>query len=97
MRFHGMLLLALVMSADAAHATSVTPMNIEMTAAGPRARAQIIVTNTSHEPVAIEPTANRVVLDEHGKSSSSPGADDFLIMPTQALIAPGSSQTFRVQ
>jgi fimbrial chaperone protein len=97
MRFAGMLLLAFIVAAGDARATTITPMNIEMIAVGPRARAQIIVTNTASQPVAIEPTANRIVLNEHGKSSSSEAAEDFLILPTQALIAPGGSQTFRVQ
>jgi fimbrial chaperone protein len=92
-----LLALAMLLLPAAAHATSVTPMNIEMSAAGQRARAQIIVTNTTHEPVAIEPTVTQIVLNEHGKSSASPARDDFLILPTQALIAPGGSQTFRLQ
>jgi fimbrial chaperone protein len=82
---------------SASLATSVTPLNIEMTASGTRARSQIIVTNSGTEPVAIEPTVALQVLSETGKAQASPAGDDFLVLPTQALVAPGSSQTFRVQ
>lgn len=84
-------------AATEAFATSVSPINIEMVAAGPRARAHIVVTNTSRDAIAIEPDVARLVLDQHGKSTSSPSSDEFLTLPTQALIAPGSSQTFRLQ
>lgn len=91
------LVAALSLSAAPASATSVTPINIEMSAGGPKARAHIVVTNTGGDPIAIEPTVALTVVSETGKALTSPADGDFLILPTQALIAPGAAQTFRVQ
>jgi fimbrial chaperone protein len=92
-----LLIIAVLLLPTVAAATTVTPINIEMTAGGVRARSQIVVTNTSSEPIAIEPTVAVQVLSETGKAQASPAGEDFLILPTQALVAPGGSQTFRVQ
>src|SRR5262249_42708652 len=95
-RFLAILFVALFLSVPAA-ATTVSPLNIEMPAVGPTARAHIEVTNTSTDPIAIEPTVTQMTLDEHGKAQHVPSAQDFLVLPPSALIPPGGVQTFRVQ
>jgi len=78
-------------------ATTVSPLNIEMSTAGPGSRSQITVHNPSSKPVAIEPTVSEIFLNEYGSPSSLPGGSEFLILPMQAVIPPGGAQTFRVQ
>lgn len=86
-----------VVACAQAHATSVSPVNVEMTTTGPHARAQIVMTNTAETALAVEPGIETTSIDEHGRVTHGVAGDDFLILPSQALIAPGASQVFRVQ
>lgn len=87
-----------VFAAMPAHALSVTPITIEMAAAGKSSRATVTITNPSPDATAIEPSFSRVEISESGASNQTAGGDEnFLIMPMQALIPPGASQTFRLQ
>lgn len=87
-----------VCAAAPAHALSVTPITLEMSSAGKGARAVITLSNPSAEPTAVEPTFERVTLDENGKTKREPVAGEhFLLLPLQALLPPGASQTFRLQ
>jgi len=90
-------IVALLASVPVASATTVSPINIEMTAAGTKSRAQISVTNTSNQPIAIEPTTDALTITPAGTSSTVPKDDAFLILPAQALIQPGATQVFRLQ
>jgi fimbrial chaperone protein len=87
----------LLLSALSADATTVSPVNIEMTASGPKSRTQITVTNTSSQPIAVEPTTDALTISPTGASSTAPADEAFLILPAQALVPPGASQVFRVQ
>ena len=87
-----------VLAAMPAHALTVTPITLEMSSTGKRTRAVITITNSSNEPTAIEPTFDRVMLSENGTATREEGgADNFLILPLQAMLQPGATQTFRVQ
>lgn len=87
-----------VLAGMPAHALTVTPITIEMSSTGKNTRAVITITNTSNEPTAIEPTFDRVTLSESGTASREEGgAENFLILPLQAMLQPGATQTFRVQ
>lgn len=90
-------LLALHLSPTPAVATTVSPVNVEMAAAGPKSRTQITVTNTGDDPIAIEPSAETLTVLQSGSTKTDPSEESFLILPTQALIQPGASQVFRVQ
>lgn len=87
----------LALTSIAASATTVSPVNIEMTAAGPKSRTQISVTNTTSQPIAVEPTTDALTIITGGGTSTTPADDAFLILPAQALIPPGATQVFRVQ
>lgn len=91
------MVLALVASSAPALALTVTPVHIEMTAAGNRNRAQVTVVNDSNVPLPVEATLMAALFDEDGRPMTSKPAEDFLIMPPQALIPPGATQNFRVQ
>lgn len=87
-----------VFAAMPAHALSVTPITIEMKSVGNSARATITVTNPTSQPTAIEPTFDRVSISENGAvSRKEDDGGNFLIMPLQAVIPPGGTQTFRLQ
>ncbi|MBI1385802.1 MAG: fimbria/pilus periplasmic chaperone [Rhizobiales bacterium] len=87
----------LLAAAPVAHAMSVTPIHIEMSSAGSKARAQIKVTNTSQAPLPVEIALERFVMDESGGRKAVRDGDNFLVFPPQALIAPGATQAFRIQ
>jgi P pilus assembly chaperone PapD len=89
--------LALLVPLSAAKAMTVTPIQIEMTSAGARSHAQISVVNNSNQPLPVEAVVQLATLDEAGIPKGSPAGDEFLVMPPQALIAPGATQKFRVQ
>lgn len=88
---------AIMCAAPAAVATTVSPINIEMTCNGAHSRAHITVTNTSTDPIAIAPDTESMRMAEKGHDTRDPAGDDFLILPTQALIPAGGTQVFRVQ
>lgn len=87
-----------VLAGMPAHALTVTPITLEMSASGKNTRAVITITNSSNETTAVEPTFDRVTLSENGTAMREEGgADNFLILPLQAMLQPGATQTFRVQ
>ena len=85
------------LTVGSAQALTVSPIQIEMTSAGGKARATVTVVNNSTAPLPIEAVVQRMNLDENGKSQTSPAHDEFLVMPPQAMIAPGTTQNFRIQ
>lgn len=89
--------LAFLVPASAAMAMTVTPMQVEMTSTGSRSNAQVTVVNNSDRPLPVEAVIQRATLDESGIPKGIPAGEEFLIMPPQALIAPGATQKFRVQ
>jgi fimbrial chaperone protein len=80
-----------------AQALTVSPVQVEMTSAGGKARATVTVINNSTAPLPIEAVVQRMTLDENGRAQTSKAADEFLLMPPQAMIAPGATQNFRIQ
>jgi len=80
------------------HAMSVTPIQLEMSSAGPASRRTVVVTNDSNRPLPVELSLQRIAEGENGGRRYMPGGEDaFLILPPQALIRPGASQVFRLQ
>src|SRR5438128_6924773 len=82
---------------DRASATSVSPIQLEMTSAGSASRAQVKVTSSSQTPLALEASIKRMELDEDGRQSLSEAGADFLIFRPQAMVPPGVTQVFRVE
>jgi fimbrial chaperone protein len=90
-------LAALSIVAPPAAAMTVSPTQLEMVSIGAGAHARITVTNTDEQPLAVEAILSRATLDEAGVPATSASGDDFLVMPPQAIIAPGGTQNFRIQ
>lgn len=76
---------------------SVTPIVIDMVTTGRHSKASIRVVNDGAKKLPVEIVISRVELGPKGEKKSWPAGDDFLIFPPQALVAPGATQTFRVQ
>ncbi len=83
--------------ANSALAFQVEPMVQKLLVSGAQAQAEYRVENTSSEPLAVE----AISLSRHVKQGTDEElmtADrDFIIMPPQATIAPGSFQLFRIR
>lgn len=89
--------LAVVAQTCVAAAMSMTPMHMEITAVGGRSRTQFQVTNSSSAPLPVEIVYERLSYAESGERQISKAGDELAIFPITALIAPGGTQTFRVQ
>jgi P pilus assembly chaperone PapD len=83
--------------ASPAAATSVSPIQLEMTSAGPASRTQVTITNTSQAPLAVDTSIKRMEVGETGEQSLLRAGDEFLVFPPQAMVPPGGTQVFRVQ
>src|SRR5262245_20233973 len=86
-----------LLGAHQATAMSVTPIQVEMTSTGGAGRSQITVSNDSNEPLPVEVGIQKMSLEEDGERQLSNAGDNFLVFPPQGMIAPGSSQVFRLQ
>lgn len=82
--------------AGQARAQSVQPMRFDLKPSGPEAQTTLKVENNRTHPITIELAAETITLDEQGREVLQP-ADDFLIFPPQAIIAPGVTQSVRVR
>ena len=83
--------------ASAAIAMTVQPVVVNLTTSG-RGMSQVItVENTFAQPLPVEIRVDELTLDASGVRGSGKDPGDLLIFPTQALIQPGQTQTFRVQ
>ena len=82
---------------DFARAMSVTPIVIEMVSTGRHSKATIRVVNDGSKKLPVEIVVSRVELGPEGERKETPAGDEFLIFPPQALVAPGATQTFRIQ
>ncbi len=82
----------------AASAMGVSPIQLEMQSAGSTSRGTITIDNNSGAPLPVEITVKRMTQDENGVRKYHPdGQNEFLILPPQAMIAPGGAQVFRIQ
>jgi fimbrial chaperone protein len=98
------LLGALVLAAAAslglaapAAAMTVQPVVIDLKPAGHAGSAAITVENTFTTPLPVELTVQSLAFDETGVKPTGKDPGDILVFPPQAIIAPGQTQTFRVQ
>lgn len=82
---------------QAAQAMTVQPVVIDLQTSG-RAMSQVItVENTFSTPLPVELSIQELELGTDGVKQTGKDPGDLLVFPPQALIAPGQTQTFRVQ
>jgi len=89
----------LVVFVPASHvlAYDLKPLVIELSPSGSGSSGSMTVTNTHSVPIAIEVGVHKRVQNEDGSDSLSPELDDVIVNPPQMVIAPGSSQSIRIQ
>ena len=90
-------LCASALPAPAALAMTVQPVVVDLQTAG-RSMSQVItVENTFATPLPVELTVQELELTPTGIKPTGQDPGDLLVFPPQAIIAPGQTQTFRVQ
>jgi len=83
--------------AGAVLAMTVQPVVLNLTTSG-RGMSQVVtVENTFANPLPVEMRIQELSLVESGVQGTGADPGDLLVFPTQALIQPGQTQTFRVQ
>lgn len=81
----------------AAQAMTVQPVVIDLQTAGRQMSQVITVENTFATPLPVELTIQELDLTTEGVKQTGKDPGDLLVFPPQAIIAPGQTQTFRVQ
>lgn len=88
---------ASVLPAPAVLAMTVQPVVVDLQTAG-RSMSQVItVENTFATPLPVELAVQELDLTPAGIKPTGQDPGDLLVFPPQAIIAPGQTQTFRVQ
>ena len=82
---------------QAAQAMTVQPVVIDLQTAGRQMSQVITVENTFATPLPVELTTQELDLTAEGVKQTGKDPGDLLVFPPQAIIAPGQTQTFRVQ
>ena len=77
-------------------AMSVSPVTLDMSTSSNNT-GQIRVVNDGATPLPVEIIISRIELNEAGEMTTKPAGQEFLVFPPQALLAPGSTQNFRIQ
>jgi fimbrial chaperone protein len=73
------------------------PLVIQLTPAGAGSSQSAVVTNSHKEPIAIEVSVRKRAQMEDGSDTLTDEPGDFIISPMQMVIAPGKSQSVRIQ
>ena len=79
------------------HATTVSPVVIDLQSSGRGVTANISVTNTGDKPLPMEIAVSALGPNATGLAPGNGSTEDLLVMPPSALIPAGQSQSFRVQ
>lgn len=80
-----------------ARALGVTPVTLTIESVGRKASSQINVNNGDAANLPVEIVVSKLRLLPSGEVERTPAPDAFLILPPQAVIAPGATQVFRIQ
>jgi fimbrial chaperone protein len=95
---HGLVALAaLFLFAAPVQAMSVTPIVLDLSTSGGKNSGQIAVVNDGSKQLPVEIVVSRLDMDERGEITTKPASGDFLVLPPQALVPPGGTQSFRLQ
>ncbi len=96
----GMWLVAIIMTlVDPTNgaAFEVKPLIHDLESVGRRTTSTIVVTDPSYQPLLTEITVNQRVFDDAGVQELVSADDDLLVFPPLASIAPGATQSIRIQ
>ncbi len=92
-----LLFFACLLAAPIASAMTVRPVVLDLKTSGRGMNQVISVQNTSVDAIPVELTAQELIIDAEGAHPTGKDPGDLVIFPPQAVIAPGATQTFRVQ
>ncbi len=92
-----LVLSAMVLTIELSHAQRVQPMVFELATLGNESSQSLRIDNTTQNPLTMEFTASKIILDEFGNESREPADDDFLIYPPQTLVPAGQTQVVKVK
>jgi P pilus assembly chaperone PapD len=80
-----------------AHAMTVQPVIVDLQSAGQGMNQLVTVENTSGAPLPVELQVHELAVTLDGATAAEAESDDLVAFPAQAIIAPGQTQTFRLQ
>lgn len=80
-----------------ADAMGVTPVTVVLAPSGSRASSQIVVSNADNRNLPVELNISKLTLLPSGAVQRTPDSEDFVVLPTQSIVAPNSEQVFRIQ
>lgn len=86
---------AILLHSGGALALEVTPLLREFTPSGPGATQAFELLNEGSAPIALELSFMKREVNQEGRDTLTPAADDFLIFPEQFILSPGQRQTVR--
>jgi P pilus assembly chaperone PapD len=92
-----LLLSALSWIAPATWALSVQPVIVDLNTSGRGANQVVTVENNSPVPLPVELEMEELNVGASGIEGTSRDPGDIVVFPSQALISPGQTQTFRIQ
>lgn len=90
-------LLLACMVPSVVHAYELEPIVVQLAPSGNGSVQSMTITNTHEVPIAIEVAVYRREQKVDGSEEREEELDDILLTPPQMVIAPGSSQTFKVR
>lgn len=88
---------AILFSTAPAYAFEFSPLVAELAPSGPGASRSFVLRNTKSEPIAIQIEAAKRTTSASGEEVQTPETEDLIITPPQLVLAPGASQSVRVQ
>ena len=87
----------LSIAGSGARATTASPMVLDLQTSGRNVVANISVNNSGDKPLTMEAVVIALDATATGLAPGKASTDDLLVSPPTALIAPGKTQSFRVQ
>lgn len=80
-----------------AHATTVSPVVVDLQSTGRGVVANVSVNNTGTGPLPMEVLVQPLKAGPEGFSPAGPDDENLIVVPPSAIIPAGQTQTFRVQ
>ncbi len=90
-------ILAILFAPAPAAAFKLTPIEMVFAPSGRGATRTFQITNANKQPIAIELRIAKRKMKLSGEDELSDAEDSFVVFPAQVIVAPGKSQTVRVQ
>lgn len=90
-------MLSAMILASPVQAYDLSPLVIQLEPSGPGAASSVLITNSHTVPIAIEVQLFERTQKSDGSDVLTPDDGEIVVVPPQMVIAPGASQSVRVQ